>query len=560
MTTAFILIVDSAKGLRSADFGSSSDPYCKVTCPASPACLDEKTRVIQDNSNPYWNECFLVALPSSIPPVIKLSVYDSDAGTISNGTDDFLGHAGFDLAQVISGDPTRWNKSTIALGGEENGKAATGEITINVRAYVDPVVTIVEGVKLRNADGFFGKSDPFARLSGLTGVSGNWGETATQRDTMSPTFNETFTVPLLTKFPMGGKLAEFCIQLWDEDDKKRGSSDDPLGNVVVQWTKLFPDPEQQGTEETLALGGKGAKAGSKVVAVFSTSASDSIVQGMSNLNTGGAAEVQSVKLPPSCSKAILSKNLGFKIADCSDTVADNFTLGLSWDVTNGQNIDLDASCIWLDSNLQPIDTVWFQKLSSNDGAMQHGGDEREGDAKGDDEKIQVDLEKVSPEASYLCFCINSFTGQELNDVSSAKCRLYNSSTLNEAASFDLSSDKRLDCTALLMCILYRANANANNANQEWYMHAVGEPATGQTVQDNIDEFQNFLTNKPLVAFHASKMEKPIKMAKMKVPPSTGPKHAIAFKTESGGMQEVKLPQETKGGDVIEVPIVDIYVA
>lgn len=56
------------------------------------------------------------------------------------------------------------------------------------------------------------------------------------------------------------------------------------------------------------------------------------------------------------------------------------------------------------------------------------------------------------------------------------------------------------------------------------------------------------------------MAKPIKMAKMKVPANTGPKHAIGFKTESGGLQEVKLPQEAKSGDVIEVPIVDIYIA
>lgn len=560
-------MIDSAKGLRAADFGFSgkSDPYCKLTCPAAPACLDERTHVIQDNCNPSWGTAFLVALPSSIPPVIKISIYDSDAGTITNGSDDFLGHAGFDLSQVVASNPDAWCKSSVALGGEGNGKAATGEITVSVRAYVNPVITVVEGVKLRNADGFFGKSDPYARLTGLTGVSGNWGETATQRDTMSPTFNETFTVPVLSKFPMGGKLTEFKIELWDEDDKKRSSSDDPLGHAVVPWSLLFPNADRQGESHTLTLVGKGAKSGSTVVIRNSSSPDESMATSFAQLSTNdssaAAAEpVPVMKLPPSCSKAILTKNLGFKIADCSDNVADNFTLGLAWDVTNGVEIDLDASCIWLDDNLQPIDTVWFQKLASNDGAMQHGGDEREGDAKGDDEKITFDLEKVSPEATYLCFCINSFTGQELNDVASAKCRLYNSSTLSESASFDLSSDKRLDCTALLMCIIYRAKSNASNSNLEWYMHAVGEPATGRTVQDNIDEFQAFLQRKPLVAFHDSKPPQPTKMAKMKVPPATGPKHAIAFKTQTGGMQEVKLPQEVKGGDVVEVPIVDIYIA
>ena len=68
---------------------------------------------------------------------------------------------------------------------------------------------------------------------------------------------------------------------------------------------------------------------------------------------------------------------------------DNFTMGLAWDVTGGKNIDLDASCVYLDASFQPIDTVWFRQLRSVDGAMQHTGDEREGDAVGDDESIKV---------------------------------------------------------------------------------------------------------------------------------------------------------------------------
>ena len=52
------------------------------------------------------------------------------------------------------------------------------------------------------------------------------------------------------------------------------------------------------------------------------------------------------------------------------------------------------------------------------------GDEREGDEKGDDEKIHVQLARVHPAAAYLCICINSYTGQELDDVKDAQCRLH----------------------------------------------------------------------------------------------------------------------------------------
>jgi hypothetical protein len=33
------------------------------------------------------------------------------------------------------------------LGGSEGGKEATGELTVSVRAYADPVIHIIEGLK-----------------------------------------------------------------------------------------------------------------------------------------------------------------------------------------------------------------------------------------------------------------------------------------------------------------------------------------------------------------------------------------------------------------------------
>mmetsp|Transcript_29639 Transcript_29639/g.38206 ORF Transcript_29639/g.38206 Transcript_29639/m.38206 type:complete len:238 (+) Transcript_29639:1258-1971(+) len=237
-------------------------------------------------------------------------------------------------------------------------------------------------------------------------------------------------------------------------------------------------------------------------------------------------------------------------------------MGLAWDVTNGVDIDLDASCVWLDSKLQPIDTVWFQKLKSRDGAMKHGGDEREGDEEGDDESIMFDLERVSPLATYLCFCINSYSGQLLSNVASAKCHLYNSNTLNEIASFDLTGNGQLNSTALLMCILYRAG------NNEWFMYAVGESADGRTVQDNVDEFQDFLTKHPLAQISTQREQQMNhgtngsgnKVAKIKVPASTGPNNTVGFKLPSGASEQVTLPTNAKEGDTVEVPLIDVFIA
>jgi len=58
----------------------------------------------------------------------------------------------------------------------------------------------------------FGISDPFVRLTGLVGTSMKWASTTTKRDTLSPTWNETFGIDLLAKMPMGGKLLPFVVR------------------------------------------------------------------------------------------------------------------------------------------------------------------------------------------------------------------------------------------------------------------------------------------------------------------------------------------------------------
>ena len=45
---------------------------------------------------------------------------------------------------------------------------------------------------------------------------------------------------------------------------------------------------------------------------------------------------------------------------------------------------------------QLVDLVSFRKLRSSDGSVTHCGDEREGDEKGDDEKVVVNLAQVHP--------------------------------------------------------------------------------------------------------------------------------------------------------------------
>ena len=133
-----------------------------------------------------------------------------------------------------------------------------------------------------------------------------------------------------------------------------------------------------------------------------------------------------------------------------------------------------------------LDLVYFGKLASSDGAIRHGGDEREGDEKGDDEKIFLEMSRVHPSVSYIGFVINSYSGQELDDVKDASCHLFDHSTCRDIATFRLTNCQMLDKhTALVLGMLFRDGS-------EWGFEIISEAAQGRTAVDNVDELQNFI--------------------------------------------------------------------
>lgn len=152
------------------------------------------------------------------------------------------------------------------------------------------------------------------------------------------------------------------------------------------------------------------------------------------------------------------------------------SMGLGWDTAKvGDSIDLDASCIMFDENKQPVDTVWFRQLHSQDGSIQHTGDNLTGDGDGDDEVINVDLSRIPPHVKTLVFTVNSFTGLTFDKVANAFCRLVDASNRQEVAKLNLS-DVKGSHAGVIMAKLYRHNG-------EWKMHAIGENASGRTVLD-----------------------------------------------------------------------------
>ena len=203
--------------------------------------------------------------------------------------------------------------------------------------------------------------------------------------------------------------------------------------------------------------------------------------------------VPSIAVNPYERIAIMRKDGTIRIEDYfpDRQIPEWLTFGLAWSVTNGVEIDLDASAILLDQNLQHVDTVWFRQLRSHDGSIRHSGDEREGDAYGDDEKIHLSLPGLPKNVEYVGLVINSFSGQELDDVNSASCHLFDPKTNTDVARYTLTNCKSLNHhTALVMACFYRSPMS------EWCLRIIAEPAQGRQVHDNIDELQRFLQAHP----------------------------------------------------------------
>ncbi|UFH50800.1 TerD family protein [Pseudomonas sp. KNUC1026] len=183
----------------------------------------------------------------------------------------------------------------------------------------------------------------------------------------------------------------------------------------------------------------------------------------------------------------LSKNQTISLEKTQASGLGKVTLGLGWDpmkagffgrlIGQGGDIDLDASCILFDAQMQPVDLVWFRQLQSRDGSIRHCGDNRTGEGDGDDESIELDLLALPPSVVQLVFTVNSFTGQTFERIENAYCRIVNAGSGAELARFYLSEQGAH--TGVVMASLSRTAAG-------WDFKALGVTTQGRTVDDLVN--------------------------------------------------------------------------
>ncbi|MBE9187026.1 pentapeptide repeat-containing protein [Microcoleus sp. LEGE 07076] len=149
-------------------------------------------------------------------------------------------------------------------------------------------------------------------------------------------------------------------------------------------------------------------------------------------------------------------------------------IALGWQVSQtAQNCDIDASVFMLGADGRIPDEkyfIFYNNLTSPDGAARHSGNSRNGQVEGDDETVYLDLSKINSAIQEIVFVVTLHEGQEKNQsfsqVTNAFIRLYNSETGNELVRYNLNQIFSQE-TALEFGRLYRKNG-------EWRFQAVGQ--------------------------------------------------------------------------------------
>lgn len=200
----------------------------------------------------------------------------------------------------------------------------------------------------------------------------------------------------------------------------------------------------------------------------------------------------------------------------------NFCVGVNWGAIETEkktwfggtkkvveDVDLDLSCIMTDANGEMVDWIYspeyngflrqnnlpLGKLNSQDRALRHSGDDRQGDVGGDDgldnEIITVDLKKVDGRIEQIFFFLNIYLNKgqnfDFSNIPFAKIRMYEGTPTrvnNVFSSYDIVTDNSYAGNgALILGKLYKRKG-------EWRFAAIGDPSTDRIFLETISKILN----------------------------------------------------------------------
>lgn len=163
-------------------------------------------------------------------------------------------------------------------------------------------------------------------------------------------------------------------------------------------------------------------------------------------------------------------------------------VGLGWDPNKydgNDKFDLDASLFMLDKNgkvRSTDDFIFYNQPDDRDGSVHYGGDNRTGEGEGDDETIQIDLQKVPADIEKLAITVTidkaDVRMQNFGMIENAYIHIVDEETgediideqKGKKARYDLTEDFDTE-TAVVIAEIYRYNG-------KWKFGAVGSGYQG----------------------------------------------------------------------------------
>lgn len=150
---------------------------------------------------------------------------------------------------------------------------------------------------------------------------------------------------------------------------------------------------------------------------------------------------------------------------------------LGWDANmyDGESFDLDASAFLMTDAgkvRKDEDFIFYYNLVHPSGAVEHMGDNRTGDADGDDEIICVDLTKIPDGCTQIAFTVSIYNAEKQSQnfgmVDRAYIRLVDEDTNQELYRYDLSNSEDTELsTAMEFGRIYKTDG-------KWSFKAVGQ--------------------------------------------------------------------------------------
>lgn len=148
------------------------------------------------------------------------------------------------------------------------------------------------------------------------------------------------------------------------------------------------------------------------------------------------------------------------------------------------SIDLDSNILMLRADGSVYDDVYFGHLDSIDHSIHHNGDNLTGEGSGDDEVIDVDLTRVSPEVKALVVTITSYSRQTFGQVQNVYARV--TDRLHgqgvEQVRYNLAQEDP-NKTAKIVAAIIRTPAG-------WEFKALGVGADGRVSKDLVRQVQS----------------------------------------------------------------------